>query len=141
MGLRDAEGEGELVESYVNDVQIKRLPDGDLEYLVDVPLGYPVPGSDPRLTVVPKFDDVKHARLFADVWTITGGFSTNAGANGGVPPRVAAESSRVLAAYLFTQGYSTDEVMRVLDVERATVHSFTSRVRADADEIRDEMSE
>jgi hypothetical protein len=140
MGSRDA-GEGEVVKSYVNDVQIRRVLDGDFEYTVDVPLNYPVPGTDPQVRVVPKFDAIKDARLFADVWTVTGGFSTNAGANGGVPPRVAAESSRVLAAYLFTQGYSTDRVMRVLDVERATVHSFTSRVRADADEIRDELSE
>lgn len=139
----DGEAEESVVEEYPTDVRVVRVDRGETSnYQVDVPLGFSPRNDDGDVVfTVPIFDSLRDARLFADVWDVVGGFDYNAAVGGeGVPPRVAAAPNRVVAAYLLTQSFDTEDVMRILDVKRATVHSFTSRVRSDAEEVREDAA-
>lgn len=127
-------GNYEKIEEYPNGVSISHVTGegmGD-HYTVAVPVSN-VTGFLPMIRV--ETEDA--ARLLADVWTVVGGFTISDVGDAGVPPEVARESSRVVVSYLMTQSYDIEDLMEMFDIKRETIHSFTSRVRADARELRE----
>lgn len=129
-------GNREKIEEYPNDVSISHVTGEDVDehYTVALP-------TDPTATLLPviRAETEGDARLLADVWTVVGGFTVANVGDDGVPPEVAHEGSRVVVSYLLTQQYDTEDLMEMFDIKRETVHSFTSRVRADAREARESL--
>lgn len=123
-----------VVEDYPGEVRITEHSvgtDGDTIYYFDAPMHEPM-----------YFDDPDTARLYADVYFDVDSFREEKSGERGVPPAGAAAGTDTLAAYLITQqGMSTEWLMRWMDVERETVHTYLSRVRTRAEERREELSE
>jgi hypothetical protein len=97
----------------------------------------PEPTDNHQFAPVSAFDTEREARLWVDVQTVTGGFSERSVGDRGVPPEVAVAPTRVTVSYLISQGYSTDEVARLCDTKRGSIHTYTSRVRRDAEQHRE----
>jgi hypothetical protein len=133
--------EGETIEEFPNGVEISKLTnDGETEYLVLAPSQ----GDSNRGNAIPipSFDELDFAKLYVDVYFATGGFDARKVGEFGVPPRVAADGTQALVAYLLCQGnVSRDWIENELDVRQGTIYSYLSRIRSRAQEAREEIEE
>ena len=122
--------ESETIEEYAHDCRIIRehIEDDEDRYHYEGPLGR-----------VKSFYSPDHARIYADVHTITGGFREEKTGERGVPPTVARAREDVLIAYLVSNPtMGTEWVSRAYGLSEAEVRDRVQSAKARAAELREE---
>jgi len=136
--------EGETVKEYPDGARIQRDTNNDgSRYFVIAPTEYNDDrGNDYPIYPIPSFDELSTAELYVDVHHATGGFDERSVGESGVPPRIAADGSEALVAYLLCQGgVSREWIEKELDIRKGTIYSYLSRLRSRAEEAREEFEE
>lgn len=133
--LNDIE-ETRTIEEYPAGVTISEGRTGDRTFYS---VRTPRPAENGYL-LLPTFETLDIAELYADVYFDVEGFRDEKTGERGIPPEVARAGTDTIAAYLRTQGKSTEFLMDWLGVKRETIHSYLSRVRSRAKEKRDELA-
>jgi len=83
------------------------------------------------------FADLSKARLYADVYTVVGGFREDKTGERGVPPAVATAREDVLMAYLTAQPtMSLEWAARFFDEDEAVIRRYVNAVQDRAREQR-----
>ena len=85
-----------------------------------------------------EFQTLDEAKLYADVYWAVDSFREGKSGRRGVPPTVAMASNPTTVAYLVTQsGMGVEWASRAFDITEGTVRDYLSRVRRQAEEIRE----
>jgi hypothetical protein len=125
--------ETELVEEYEHSCQIVREPDetGEDRYHFEGPLGR-----------IKSFYSLDKARLYADVYTVVGGFREEKTGERGAPPAIARAREDVQMAYFASNPtMSIEWVARFYQTEEDVVRDYVQMVRERAEEQREENEE
>lgn len=81
------------------------------------------------------FENPHEARLYADLYTITGGFNEEQTGRRGVPPTIARASEEIRMTYLAVQ-MSISYAAGAFDVDESVVNDAVNRIHAKADQQR-----
>lgn len=81
------------------------------------------------------FESLPAARLYADVYTIVGGFDEKQTGKRGVPPTIVRASEDIRITYLAVQ-MSVTYAARAFEIETSTVRDTIDRIHARAEEQR-----
>lgn len=81
------------------------------------------------------FENPHEARLYADLYTITGGFNEEQTGKRGVPPTIARASEEIRMTYLAVQ-MSISYAAGAFDVDESVVNDAVNRIHAQADQQR-----
>ena len=81
------------------------------------------------------FENLPEARLYADLYTITGGFNEKQTGTRGVPPAIAAASEEIRMTYFAVQ-MSIPYAAKAFNVEESVVNDAVNRIHAKADQQR-----
>jgi len=88
------------------------------------------------------FDSLDRARLYADVYTLVGGFREEKTGERGAPPTIAqARQDIQMAYYASTPSMSVEWVARFFDVDEDEVRANLQLVKSKAKQIREEEDE
>lgn len=114
------ESDSDVVEQYAHGCQIvHEQRDGADLYHYEGPMGH-----------IKAFENPDKARLYADVYTVMGGFREEKTGERGVPPAVARAREDVLMAYLAAQPtMSLTWVARHFDLPEEQVRNYIAGVR------------
>lgn len=124
--------ETEIVEEYGHSHQITKVtkPDSPARYYFEDPLNR-----------MKEFESLERAKLYADVYTVVGGFREEHSGKRGCPPAIARAREDIQMAYYVAQngvgaGTSITWVSRVYDCSEADVRQYIGMLRERAEEIR-----
>jgi len=121
----------EIVEDYGGYQIVRETTDGYTKYHFEGPLD--------RLK---SFENPDRARLYANVYEVTGGFREEKTGERGVPPAIARAREDVLAAYLVSNpSMGVTYVARAFDVEEDVVRNYCQMVQERAQEQREGADE
>jgi len=122
----------EIVEDYGDGCKIVReTADGYTKYHFEDPLD--------RLK---SFENPDKARLYADVYEVSGGFREEKTGERGVPPAIARGREDVLMAYLVSNpSMGVTYVARAYDIEEDVVRDYCRIVQERAEEQRQDTDE
>ncbi len=81
------------------------------------------------------FENPHEARLYADLYTITGGFNEEQTGKRGVPPAIAGASEEIRMTYLAVE-MSVTYAARAFDVDESVIKDAVNCVHARADQQR-----
>ncbi|TKX73816.1 hypothetical protein EXE46_12365 [Halorubrum sp. GN11_10-6_MGM] len=98
----------------------------------DRPDAYHFDGPDGRIA---SFDLPEAARLYADLYAITGGFDESQTGRRGVPPRIASADKAVRMTYLAVR-LSVAYAAAAFEVDESVVSDAVNAVHARADDLR-----
>ena len=101
------------------------------------PDAYHVDGPDGRIA---SFEIPAAARLYADLYAITGGFDEKETGRRGVPPSIARADEEVRMTYLAVR-FSVTYAARAFEVDESTAREAVDSVHARAAELRSEADE
>lgn len=125
--------------AYPHDVRIVRVDRDDREplYRFEAPTFKP---KDSDTT--PTWENPALAELYADVYFVANSFREEKTGRRGIPPEVERAGRAAVIAYLTTQdGMTTDWISTFYDLPDERIYEYRSRVRAEAEEIREESEE
>ncbi|MFC7020182.1 MULTISPECIES: hypothetical protein [Haloarcula] len=114
-----------VIEEYGQDCQI-------VHEVRDYPDQYHFEDSNGRMRT---FESIHEARLYADLYTVTGGFNEKQTGNRGVPPAIARASDEIRMTYLAVQ-MSITYAARAFAVDESTVCDTINRIHARAEKQR-----
>jgi hypothetical protein len=96
------------------------------------PDAYHFDGPDGRIA---SFDIPQAARLYADLYAVTGGFDEKETGRRGVPPRIARADEEVRMTYLAVR-FSVTYAARAFEVDESVARDAVNGVHARAKELR-----
>lgn len=114
-----------VIEEYAEDCQI-------IHEERNYPDRYHFEGPKGRMRT---FENPHGARLYADLYTITGGFNEEQTGKRGVPPAIARASEEIRMTYLAIQ-MSVTYAAAAFDVDESVINDAVNRIHARADQQR-----